>query len=572
MKKLLSRAHGHAKNHYHVHYRTRYQERAHLVFILDAILVSIAVGLLALGAYFSWFYHPLRDDFRVKIFTIGEVIGGQEGEISIEIENVSKKNLKDGRLAVRLPDQFLANDGKRGLREIEIGAVEAGASLKYSFRGIPLGAPGSARIVAHFEAYGQNGENDERLVAGDLRWGRSLIEARMEAPASIAEGQRVPIKIIIKNGSKLAFSDVRVNPRWPDGFRLLASTPPISKGAIALGELAPGEEVRVESFGTYSGETSVPIFAADISWLDGERVISIAHAESSVRHFETGLRLSAEFEQYSLKTITASEVKFVINYRNEGQYSLKNARFDLVTDVRLVDRVEWSNQDPIVEIAPGSADTLTGTIYLKKRMSEFAVAPSLKLEPEVTLSVPEADIIDATIRGIGPSAKIAGQAYLAATGRYHTDEGDQIGRGPWPPRVGSTSSYWVIIEAETGTSSLDNVSVNFTLPKNVSWTGRSSHIEGQTVEECIGGCAYDLTWKIGVLPAHAGINSPTASLAIEVNFTPSAEQAGTMPVVISEAALRGQDTWTDSAIIASIVNTGFPQSQFPQGTSQKIRP
>src|SRR5688572_29966570 len=109
MKKILLHAHGHAKRHYEKHYKTHYQERAHLVFLLDAVLVTTALGLLALGSYFSWFYHPLRDEFRLNVATIGDVVGAQEGEIGVYIENIGKETLRNGRLTIHLPDAFLAS-------------------------------------------------------------------------------------------------------------------------------------------------------------------------------------------------------------------------------------------------------------------------------------------------------------------------------------------------------------------------------------------------------------------------------------------------------------------------------
>src|SRR5689334_7935020 len=134
MKKILLHVHGHAKRHYEKHYRTHYKERAHLVFLLDAVLVTTALGLLALGSYFSWFYHPLRDDFRLNVATIGEVVAGQEGEIDVYIENVSKTTLTNGRLMIHLPETFLAADGQTGTRTMDIGLLPAGAATHYRFR------------------------------------------------------------------------------------------------------------------------------------------------------------------------------------------------------------------------------------------------------------------------------------------------------------------------------------------------------------------------------------------------------------------------------------------------------
>ena len=74
---ILHRVHGHAKRHYEKHYAARYASRAHLVFLLDAVLVSCALGLLLLGSYFSWFYHPLRDAFKLNVTVAGEAVGGE---------------------------------------------------------------------------------------------------------------------------------------------------------------------------------------------------------------------------------------------------------------------------------------------------------------------------------------------------------------------------------------------------------------------------------------------------------------------------------------------------------------
>src|SRR5688572_2598206 len=225
--KILTHAHGHAKRHYEKHYRTHYKERAHLVFLLDAILVSTAIGLLALGSYFSWFYHPLRDDFRLNVATVGDIVAGQEGEIAVHAENISKDALTDVKLMIHLPDAFLAADGRTGTRTVEIGLLPPGTSVQYRFRGMPLGAPRTAKVVAHLEASAADGRHDERLVSGDLRWEKSLIETRVEAPESIIPGQTVRFRINVKNGSELEIEGANLKLTWPDGFRLINATPPI---------------------------------------------------------------------------------------------------------------------------------------------------------------------------------------------------------------------------------------------------------------------------------------------------------------------------------------------------------
>src|SRR5688572_169896 len=280
MKKILLHAHGHAKRHYEKHYKAHYQERAHLVFLLDAVLVSTALALLALGSYFSWFYHPLRDDFRLNVATVGEVVGAQEGEIGVYVENISKAPLKDARLTIHLPDAFLAADGIRGSRTIEIGVLPSETSVHYRFRGMPLGAPKAAKVVAHFEAYGEDGRHDERLVSGDLRWEKNLIETRFEAPASVVPGQTARFRLRVKNGAAFDIGNASLKMTWPEGFTLINATPPVYRGAVALGNLEAGEEAYVDFTGRFGGSAETRSLKAEMTGVVSERNFALSASEA----------------------------------------------------------------------------------------------------------------------------------------------------------------------------------------------------------------------------------------------------------------------------------------------------
>ncbi|MEK7545648.1 MAG: hypothetical protein AAB554_01055 [Patescibacteria group bacterium] len=541
MKKLLQGVHGRAKRHYHAHYRTRFQSRAHFVFILDALLVSAAFGLLALGSYFSWFYHPLRDDFRLGVATVSEIIGGQDGEISVYVENVSEGALKDGRLTVHLPDVFLAADGRTGTREIEIGFLPAGTSAQYRFRGMPLGSPRRARVVAHFEAYGEDGRHDERLVGGDLAWERSLVETRFETPSSVIPGQIVRFRLLVRNGSALDIDDASVKLAWPDGFKLINATPPVYRGAAALGRLDAGEEAYVDFSARFNGAADLQRLKAELTGEISGRAFALYDSLSDVNLADAGLEVYATFaDDASAYAAPGEEMPVIVRYRNDGASPLKGVTLGTVADPRTIASVRWEPSASVGELAPGDSGERTAFVRVLDPVSRYVVNPTLRVIPTARFSIEQPRVDGADIAGAGAERKISGAARLRTAARFFTNEGDQIGRGPLPPKVGSATRYWIFASLETGATELQGGTMSFGLPNGVAWTGRAAvTTEGDAALE-----GDRLVWHLGTVAPHAGLLSEAPSISFEVALTPTEAQIGTTPLLITSAAFTGTDAWT----------------------------
>jgi len=548
MKKLILRAHGHAKRHYEKHYKTHYKERAHLVFLLDAILVAAAIGLLALGVYFSRFYHPLRDDFRLGVATIGDVVAGQEGEISVYIENVSDAPIKNGRLTVHLPDAFLAADGQVGTREIEIGLLPAGVSAQYRFRGMPLGAPHAARVVAHFEAYGFDGRHDERLIGGDLKWERSLLEARFEAPRSVIPGQTTRLRLRVKNGADFDIENALVKLEWPEGFRLIAATPPVYKGTVALGRLDAGEEAYIEFTARFNGASDLQKISAELAGVVEGRVFSLDADRHDISLADAGLQLSAVFaDDAPAFARPGDEIPVTVRYRNDAAAPLKDVTLSLAEDPRAIASVRWEGSAAVGDLAPGASGERTAYVRVLDPISRYVVNPSLRVAPNARFSVEEPFVEGAEVTGSGAERKIAGAAKIRTAARFFTNEGDQIGRGPLPPKVGSATRYWIFASLETGATELQRGTISFDLPAGVNWTGRASAAGGAEPALEDG----RLVWRVGTVAAHAGTTYEAPSISFEVALTPTADQAGTSPLLVSRADFTGTDAWTGAEFTSS---------------------
>jgi len=545
---ILHRVHHHAKRHYEKHYRAKYQERAHLVFLLDAFLVSCALALLALGSYFSWFYHPLRDTFHLNITSVGETVGGRESEIGFTVENVGKRTLSHSHVSIYLPKAFLAEDGRDGVRQIEIGELAPGDKVDYRFHGFPIGPPQTDRIVLHFTASDGNGFSDEKLAVTELHWDKNLIGLDFALPGAAVPGQNAAFRLHVKNGSPLPFAKAAVKPVWPTGFQLLRSSPPVYQGVVALGDLEPGQEADLEFTGRFGGSTDPLHFEAEMTGEFDGQPFTLADAKSDVRLVNAGLKLEAVFPEPAPAYVKAGqEIPVTVRYRNDGDKAVARLKLSIKPDPVSIASVRWDDGSVIDGLPPGASGERTAYVRLPAAISRYAVNPMFKAVPQATFDVAESGLEGITIDGAAASAKIAGDAKLRTAARYFTGEGDQIGRGPLPPKVGKSTTYWILASLQTGASDVQNGVVSFTLPAGVAWTGRSAVTAGEDLR--LEGDR--LTWQIGAISAHAGTAFEAPSASFEISLTPSASQVGTSPALLKNAVFTGVDAWTGIDLTSS---------------------
>ena len=180
-------------------------------------------------------------------------------------------------------------------------------------------------------------------------------------------------------------------------------------------------------------------------------------------------------------------------------------------------------------------------------ISPYVTNPRLRAQPTAAFSIDDPPMSGAQVSGAAVETKITGSARFRAAARFYTAEGDQLGRGPLPPKVGATTRYWIFASLETGATEVrDGVAV-FRLPANVAWTGRAAVTVGQDlIQE-----GDRLVWRLGTIDAHAGVRHEAPSASFEIALTPSSDQARTAPFLLRDASFTGQDAWTETPLASS---------------------
>ncbi len=131
---------------------------------------------------------------------------------------------------------------------------------------------------------------------------------------------------------------------------------------------------------------------------------------------------------------------------------------------------------------------------------------------------------------------------LGSSARYYTPEGDQLGLGPLPPKVGEQTRYWVFWSVNNNLNDLNNVSASAVLPPNVSWTGRISVTLGQLNYNS---ARHQVNWKVGDVERYTGEEWPKLGVAFELALTPTAEQIGSEPILLDQIKIFGKDGFTE---------------------------
>ncbi len=131
--------------------------------------------------------------------------------------------------------------------------------------------------------------------------------------------------------------------------------------------------------------------------------------------------------------------------------------------------------------------------------------------------------------------------------RYYTEEGEQLGRGPLPPRVEEKTEYWIVFHVNTFGRRMENAELRVPLGNGVVWSGKqSTSLPGASVPVVSGG---SVVWRLGVIASPAG---ETATVALGLALRPTVDQVDSEPTVAAEALISGRDAANGETVSAQV--------------------
>ncbi|MBI4138650.1 hypothetical protein HY479_00675 [Candidatus Uhrbacteria bacterium] len=121
---------------------------------------------------------------------------------------------------------------------------------------------------------------------------------------------------------------------------------------------------------------------------------------------------------------------------------------------------------------------------------------------------------------------------FAAAGRYYAETGDQVGVGPLPPRVGETTSYWIVWSVGPTDADLRDLTIEAPLLNGVRATGKfASDVPGNFSSD--DGRAR---WSV---PSVSRSGDTPTTFAFEIEYAPTAAHRGKVVQLVGKSSATG---------------------------------
>jgi len=523
--------------HYHRHYHGKYTH-AKKLFAFDLVLLTGALVTLAAGLFFFFWTPGLTDWIDLSVsYGDGRIKSGEKVIMTLDYVNRSKESLTNVTLAIHLPPGFIIDRTLTPTTEFSeqsifnLPTLLPGAKGKKIIHGTLWTEPKKETETIAILSY-----TPENINRREQKFGRFLINLpesvlKTELNLNIKSSfpyNRFPFALTLTNTEAQKVEDVSLNCSWPGKIEW--------KNQIEKLTL-DGKETRV-----FNGEIVMPNTAGlytlkiqpQISVNNQLVVLDTIINDISVVYPRVTTNVNWETTATYAEPNVTLPIK--ISWKNNSQYELKNLQIKINTTPGVVNLKKTAQQNNLKIIgdslildasnrtllSDGTPQSTGDTKIDLVLLSSFALNEKEKAYLEVT-PILEAELKEITEKQIftntGSSIKIllATNATLRVEARYFTSEGDQLGRGPLPPRVGETTKYWIFAQLQNTTNRLKDISFEANLTPGVEFTGKQSVTVGSPLKNQNG----KLVWGIFQLPA----NSATGWY-FEIAVTPNNEQIG----------------------------------------------
>lgn len=569
-----------------VHYQRRYHlqfDHARKLFIFDMLLLSSIFIIGGIAASLHWYDPTVTKQVDLAIEANSQtaearVRSGELITLKISYQNNSPEVLADSSVHLKLPPGFILRAAPAtfvtSTNSITINELKPRDSGELIFTGQFWGEPGKNFPATADLVYRQQKTNRYEIkTAGILTTpADSVLQLTAIFPETIYATGSWEIPVTIKNTSAETINEVYIP--FPSVPGLLFSwketgvvKKPLYFQSLAANETALGTLRVTSKLATNVTQIKLPI----IPQIKINNIFfNQKTTESNISVLHPGLQITSNWSTDTAQP--GEQTKLTLQIKNTGGTDF--------TDLNLIIPLPRNLINNSATAKANGALLKGNTLYLSSR--EFPTLKSLTRNQvhEIPLSITIANqpsgssefslplSVTATIPNHSekfavtantPTIKLGTFIALTAEAHYYSPEGDQIGRGPLPPKVGKETKYWALLALTNGTSDVSTVIVSATLAPGVTWTGKTSVTRGR--EPVYNPTTRTLTWASSVVPANE-----TVSIDFELGISPTEAQRGTIPQLLTAIRATALDPKTNKTLSA---NAGSLNASLPTDTIGK---
>jgi len=560
----------HYQNKYHLNFR-----HAKKLFFFDMCLLGFMVFLF--GATLFWhFYDPtVRSLVTLKVQQSTERIQtGTKITYTVSYMNRSDVALVSPLLSVDFPTGFILSTSTSAQNfntensSLTLSTLAPGANGSLSLEGTLFGTPDAEYDTLVRLSYLQEGEQErEFVIARLISFPRDtpLIFDWQMGDFVLTQGS-IPFSLHLQNVGKEKLDGVRIP---------FAQIPGVQFQNVST------------SIGTYAGTVwNIPtLLGRSSSTLQGtvhtnlgtdQRTLTLdltptlrannndfpqKKVTKQLTVISPTLEASAAWKKDNSIGKPSELVPLSVTIKNTNDYTIENVVLSLplvhgIDKVRIgqnnkgvvrnnnfvVTKNQFAN---LASVRKGESVQIDVAIPLASSFTGDDI--TLTLSPEVQMNIPQIPGAVYRKKLSTDEIKIATRLDLTAELRYYTDEGDQLGRGPLPPKVGQETRYFATIILSNATSRAEEVIVSATLPPGMEWADKTSVTFGKDVT--YNAATRKITWSAPAVPAHTSVG-----ISLALSFTPNADMIGKTLPALSDITTSAKDAFTGLDLTASARN------------------
>ena len=570
------------------------------VISIVALLAAVSIGGFL---FFNRTQKFSNANVQVQFRTMADAASGGSYTFVIEYQNNEPVDLTNVELTIAYPDGFTyVSSTPTAIKEFNnafpIGSIRSGQSGTVSVTGTLIGAVGDTKDFSATLTYRPSNFNSEfqQKATAKATIGTSILSLKVAGPTQLAPGATGSWTVTYQNTSDHDLKNVQLTATYPDGFTVTSTKPTADERSSIwrLNSIGKGATGTMTISGIVDGALGDTLPLKVSAGLIGANATVDAQAEESllILLVKTGVTTSVAVNgSTSPATVKPGEViNYLVRVTNSSDVELSDVSLKVKLDGTALDMAKLAND------SKGKVTDTTLT-WTKEQLAALAslkpaqvVTVSFAVGTQTTLTVKsDADrnpnvtaTIDVTAPGLAtntnaaaiPSTvvvtKISSIFSLDAEARYYNDQNTAVGSGPVVPTVGKTTTYRVIWTVTNTTSDASSMTVSARLPNTVLWTGKNlSRDAGDLVFDAD---TRTVRWTLNTVPAGTGSRLPALKAYFEVSITPTAEQVGTVPVLIESASATATDSYSGVNLTgqAPTLSTDLPNDPKVNGTGEVV--
>ncbi|MFA5188178.1 MAG: hypothetical protein WC460_02355 [Patescibacteria group bacterium] len=550
------------KNRYNTHYK---KEKLYLVIdIILAVIVLVLLGSLINLWLFSKNSQVHLMDFKVTANPTN-LINGQASEFTIDYANKTNSDLSDVILVLKIPDslknpQYNLPDFNLKTNTLNIGNLPGHAHGQLNIKGFLLGNYNdNHEFIAAITYKNKYGQSRQEFFNQSFTLTDSVVKAQIILPPKIIASGKFTAKINLKNTSSLDFTNLKIKMLWPDNFSFLNSDlgSPLSADLWQIEQFKAKSETSYNFTGRLFGQKpQEEKFEAEIYATSDHTEYLLTKVQNSAPLAFSKLELTFLNQENNRYISPGGETTYTLHYKNNETYALTNVEISLDLSGEYAGSLNPlnfnQNTNPqLAKMDPGAEGSFEVRAKAKSIIN-FTIYKENGFQLEARISADYDDLMQnnrINIESAPIFTQVNSQLILKTLGLFYTQQGDQIGVGSIPPKVGEYTSYWAIIQINNTTNKIKDLKVIAKLPAGVDFTNIYNVTDGDQI--FYNDTTRTLEWSVDSISALAGYFNPAPEARIQLAITPTTNQVGQSPALLTNITATATDTISNAFLSAT---------------------